>query len=83
MQEEPLSIIKLDASSRKAGAFKGEAIVNYCESLITQQMEASGSPAGCKVMRLNDFHPLYLIGILVYFANLLNLLSLNIITTSH
>ncbi len=44
MQEEPLSIIKLDASSRKAGAFKGAAIVNYCKPLITQQMEASGSP---------------------------------------
>jgi hypothetical protein len=26
MQEEPLAIIKLDASSRKAGALKGEAI---------------------------------------------------------
>jgi hypothetical protein len=31
MQEEPLSIIKFDASSRKAGAFKGAAIVNYCK----------------------------------------------------
>jgi len=28
------------------GAFKGEAIVCYCKSLITQQMEASGL---CKV----------------------------------
>ncbi len=46
MQEEPLSIIKLDASSREAGAFKAEAIVNYASALITQQMEASGSPAG-------------------------------------
>ena len=46
MQEEPLSIIKLDASSRTAGAFKGAAIVNYCKSLITRQMEASGSPLG-------------------------------------
>jgi hypothetical protein len=27
-------------------ALKGEAIVYYCEPLITQQMEASGSPAG-------------------------------------
>jgi hypothetical protein len=25
-----------------AGAPKGEAIVNYCEPLITQQMKASG-----------------------------------------
>ena len=46
MQEEPLIIIKLDASSRLAGALKGEAIVHYAEPLITQQMEASGSPAG-------------------------------------
>jgi hypothetical protein len=44
MQAEPLSVIKLDASSREAGAFKGAAIVNYCKPLITQQMEASGSP---------------------------------------
>ena len=27
-------------------AFKGEAIVNYASALITQQMEASGSPIG-------------------------------------
>ena len=46
MQEEPLSIIKLDASSREAGALKDEAIVNYASALITQQMKASGSPAG-------------------------------------
>ena len=32
-------------------AFKAEAIVNYASALITQQMEASGSPAGWKVMR--------------------------------
>ena len=25
-------------------ALKGEAIVNYCESLITQHMKPSGSP---------------------------------------
>jgi hypothetical protein len=29
MQEEPLSVIKLGASSREAGAFQGEAIVYY------------------------------------------------------
>jgi hypothetical protein len=46
MQAEPLGVIKLDASSREAGAFKGEAIVHYCEPLITQQMEASDSPNG-------------------------------------
>jgi hypothetical protein len=27
-------------------ALKGEAIVDYCEPLITKQMEASGSPVG-------------------------------------
>ena len=27
-------------------ALKGEAIVNYCESLITQHMKTSGSPHG-------------------------------------
>jgi hypothetical protein len=27
-------------------AFKAEAIVNYASALITQQMEASGSPEG-------------------------------------
>jgi len=27
-------------------ALKGEAIVDYAEPLITQQMEASGSPEG-------------------------------------
>jgi hypothetical protein len=27
-------------------ALKGEVIVYYCKPLITQQMEASGSPAG-------------------------------------
>jgi hypothetical protein len=46
MQEEPLNVIRSDASSREAGAFKGAAIVNYCKPLITQQMEASDSPIG-------------------------------------
>ena len=36
MQEEHLRIIKLDASSRHAGALKGEAIVHYAEPLITK-----------------------------------------------
>jgi hypothetical protein len=48
MQAEPLDVIKLDASSREAGAFKAEAIVHYASALITQQMEASGSPARVK-----------------------------------
>jgi hypothetical protein len=43
MQEEPLRVIKLDASSHEAGAFKGAAM-NYASALITQQMEVSGSP---------------------------------------
>jgi hypothetical protein len=30
MQAEHLSAIKLDASSREAGAFKGAATANYC-----------------------------------------------------
>ena len=49
MQEEPPAVIRSDASSCKAGALKGEAIVHYAEPLITQQMNASGSPAllGC------------------------------------
>jgi hypothetical protein len=29
----------------QSGALKAEAIVNYASALITQQMEASGSPA--------------------------------------
>jgi len=45
MQEEPLTLIKIEASSRRAGALKGEAIVAYAEPLITRQMKASGSAA--------------------------------------
>jgi hypothetical protein len=30
----------------QSGAFKAEAIVHYAPALITQQMEASGSPNG-------------------------------------
>jgi hypothetical protein len=46
MQEELLNLIKSDASSRRAGALKGEVVVYYFEPLITQQMDASGSPSG-------------------------------------
>jgi len=46
MQEEPLCIIKINASSRYAGALKDKAIVTYAEPLITKQMKASGSPEG-------------------------------------
>jgi hypothetical protein len=51
MQEEPLCVIKLDASSREAGAFTAEAIEHYASALITQQMEASGSP---NVLKSNE-----------------------------
>ena len=47
-------------------ASKGEAIVNYCKSLVTQQIEASGSPdmsgrsvaktEGWKLMRKNRLY---------------------------
>jgi hypothetical protein len=30
----------------QSGAFKAEAIMHYASALITQQMEASGSPNG-------------------------------------
>ena len=46
MQEEHLSVIRSDASSREAGAFKAEAIVYYASALITQQMEASDLSSG-------------------------------------
>ena len=32
-------------------AFKVEAIVNYASAIIKQQMEASGSPGGLRLMR--------------------------------
>jgi hypothetical protein len=50
MQAEPISVIKLDASSREAGALKAEAIVHYASALITQQMRASGS---CKPKQIS------------------------------
>ncbi len=43
MQEEPLSLIKLDASSREAGALKAEAIVNYASALIIRRRRTDGS----------------------------------------
>ncbi len=45
-QEEPLIVIRSDASSRKAGELKGDVVVCYFEPLITQHMAASGSPSG-------------------------------------
>ena len=44
MQEIFLILHELAASIYKA--LKGEAIVNYASPLITQQMEAAGSPIG-------------------------------------
>jgi hypothetical protein len=37
---------------------KGEVIVNYYEPLITQQMEACGSPFGRKLMNKKDHYPI-------------------------
>jgi len=34
------------ACAQQGDASKGEAIVNYCEPLVTPHMEASGSPIG-------------------------------------
>ena len=45
---------------------KGAAIVGYCKSLITPQMEASDSPEGRKSMRKNDYSSIYLLGISLY-----------------
>jgi hypothetical protein len=40
-------------------ALKGEAIVYYCKSLITQQIKASGSPFGVKIDEKKEHHPIY------------------------
>jgi hypothetical protein len=48
MQAEPISVIKLDASSREAGALKAEAIVHYASALIFQFLNFFGH-------RRNDF----------------------------
>jgi hypothetical protein len=42
-------------------ALKGEAIVDYAEPLIAQQMEASGSPKGRKLMRFDRPSSFFLI----------------------
>ena len=49
-------------------ALKGEAIVDYAEPLITKHMEASGSPAGWKLMRID--RPLSFL-LIKYLATLL------------
>ncbi len=38
--------MKLDASSRKAGASEGEVVVLYFESSATQNLKSSGFPEG-------------------------------------
>jgi hypothetical protein len=40
-------------------ALKGEAIVNYCEPLITPQMKASSSPFGVKNDEIKDLYQIY------------------------
>jgi len=37
---------KRDFACAQQAASKSEAIVNYCETLVTQHMEVSGSPIG-------------------------------------
>jgi hypothetical protein len=43
-QEEHRSKIKIEASSRKAGASEGEVVVLYFESSATQNLKSSGFP---------------------------------------
>jgi hypothetical protein len=43
-QEEPLCKIKLDASSRNAGASEGKVVVLYFEPSATQNLKSSGFP---------------------------------------
>ena len=45
-QEELLSNIKIDATSRKAGASEGEVVVLYFEPSATQNLKSSGFPEG-------------------------------------
>ena len=43
-------------------ALKGEAIVCYCEPLITQQMKASGSPFRVKIDEKKEHNLIYHLG---------------------
>ncbi len=45
-QEEPRSKIKIEASSRKAGASEGEVVVLYFEPSATQDLKSSGFHEG-------------------------------------
>jgi len=60
-------------------AFKSDAIVNYCEPLITQQINASGLHAVRKLMRENDFFPLYSICYFLLCGYICNHLNLGVI----
>jgi hypothetical protein len=46
MQDSGITWILHELEAFICKAFKVEAIVNYASALITQQMEASGSPNG-------------------------------------
>ena len=61
-QEELLSKIKLDASSRKAGASEGEVVVFYFEPSATQNLKSSGFPKGgtqhgkiCPILQIHQW----------------------------
>ena len=51
-------------------ASKGEDVVYYFEPLVTQHMEASGSPFGWNMMRKKDDHPINLLGCHAQMENL-------------
>jgi len=51
-QEEPLSKIKLEASSRNAGASEGEVVVLYFKPSATQNLKSSGS---CKIQIFTSY----------------------------
>jgi hypothetical protein len=68
---------------RSNKALKGEAIVCYCEPLITQQMKASGSPFGVKIDEKKDHHPIYHLGKMYDAMMLFNLASIKNYKDSH
>jgi hypothetical protein len=51
-------------------ASKGEDVGCYFEPLVTQHMEASGSPCGWNLMRKKDNHPFNLSGYNAQIENL-------------
>ncbi len=54
LQAEPLSVIKLDASSREAGAFKAVAKVNYASALIIRRRRTDGSLRLARRVKSNE-----------------------------